>query len=96
MAAVEDPFDFEIPSNYKGKEISIRSVSLYIPEDAVYLIVNPLENEEEFLGFQGDSDRQELVYYADSRKAVKIVDLDGKIRTSDLMYGLEQVFKKLY
>lgn len=76
-------FDFLIPEEYRGKEMSIgiekSRLLLTISETACYLIVNALEDEEEFRGCQGDSNRQELHFYDEDGEYVCTRDLQEEI-----------------
>ena len=89
-------YDFTIPVKYRGQQITVSGARLNIPRNALYLTVNPLEDEEEFLGIQGDSNRQEIIYYDASMKCVDVLDLEGSIITSDLMHELEQLLQPAY
>ncbi len=90
----QQKFDFLIPGEYAGKEINLpeSEIKLSIPKEAEYLDVNPLEDEEEFNGSQGDSDRQQIIYYNSKRKFLHLDNLDGLILTSKLMNELEKLF----
>lgn len=92
---VED-FDFFIPQKYRGKKIVVQEkITLDIPQSAMYLKVNHFEDEEEFLGIQGDSDSQQISYYG-AKKYLACQDFDKQIITDDLMLGLERILEKLY
>lgn len=95
--------DFYIPEEYRGRHINLPTgvlseerVNLNVPKEAHYMRVNPLEDEEEFDGDQGKSDRQELQYYDGNLKWFHTQDLQHKIITSRLMSRLERIFKKQY
>jgi hypothetical protein len=97
--------DFYIPEIYRGKRIllpeglpdwPIEPIILSIPNEAVYLDVNPLEDEEEFRGNQDESNRQQLNYYNADSKIISIQDLEHQIITWRLMSRLEQLLKKQY
>lgn len=95
-------FDFLIPEKYRGKKIEFpktsinEKVELSVPKNAMYLDVNPLEDEEEFRGFQDSSDRQEMIYYNLNKEFVNSENLESLILTGELMYKLEGIFKPLY
>ena len=88
-----DSFDFKIPLQYQGKTIKYNSLEINIPQDAVYLIVNPLEDEEEY---QGDSFKQVLTFYDENQNPIFNQDIEGQIITDHLMWNLEKILEKLY
>lgn len=97
--------DFFIPEQYRGQRISLpeacsdwpkEPIDLSVPPEAFYLDVNPLEDEEEHLGFQDQSDRQELNYYDKNGRYISTQDLEHQIVASKLMSRLELVLKKQY
>lgn len=99
-------FDYDVPKEYRGLEISLpkleieglkeKEMKLKIPLDAYYLDVNPLEDEEEFLGFQSESDKQQLLYYNSNKECISVVDMEHIIITWELMSRLERIFYKNY
>ncbi|MEK6848319.1 MAG: hypothetical protein AABX65_01675 [Nanoarchaeota archaeon] len=92
-------FDFFVPKDLRGKPLAVAgklNLSLALPENAQYLSVNPLENEEEFLGSQADSNRQEINYYDSDGKYLSTQELDRGIITSNLMHELERTLVKEY
>lgn len=98
-------YDFYIPENYRGNSLDIpevlpdwprEPVTLVIPQNAFYLLVNPLEEDEEFQGCQGDCGRQQLTYYNQDCKPIGSQDLEFQVLTSRLMIRLEKIFQKLY
>ncbi|MBS3077591.1 hypothetical protein J4233_04945 [Candidatus Pacearchaeota archaeon] len=96
-----DSFDFYIPGKYRGCSVSVprgtREPFVFtIPRNAWYLTVNPLEDEEEFLGCQGDSDRQELSFYDETQFPVDTQDVEHQILTFRLMRSLEAFLEKMY
>lgn len=94
---IEENFDFSIPEQYRGKEVKIVNgrVILKIPGDAKYLVVNPLEDEEEFLGDQGASDRQQAIYYDNNGQPTGIQNLEG-FTTDAIMNELERILVKIH
>ena len=102
----EISLDYNIPKEYRGLEILLpklglegrkeKEIKLKIPADAYYLDINPLEDEEEFLGNQDESDRQQLLYYNSDKKCINIVNMEHEINTGDLMSRLEIIFYKNY
>ncbi len=90
-------FDFLIPQKYRGQKIAIaEKIVLNIPQSAQYLTVNPLEDEEEFLGMQQLSDRQQIIYHREDGEDIACQDFENQITTSELMSELEKVLKKIY
>jgi len=96
-------FDFYIPQCYRGKNVNLfltskitdNQIILKIPADASYFDVNSLEDEES-LGCQDLSGRQEIVYFNSDKKLIDIQNLDGKLITFKLMNKLEEIFAKQY
>ncbi|MBS3146234.1 hypothetical protein J4471_00905 [Candidatus Woesearchaeota archaeon] len=95
-------FDFFIQEEYRGKKINLlkgmsdwstENIYLLIPRQAYYLDINPLETEEEFLGNQDDSDKQQLNYYKENGKYIITQDLEHQIITCELMRKLERLFQ---
>lgn len=90
-------FDFLIPQEYRGQRIVVdKKLVLNIPSLAYYLDVNPLEDEEEFNGFQDASDRQQIIYHAEDGSVISCEDAERKITTANLMSGLERILKRVY
>ncbi|MBS3065855.1 hypothetical protein J4229_02290 [Candidatus Pacearchaeota archaeon] len=90
-------FDFSIPETFKRREIKIdEKLTLKIPQSAHYLNINPLEDESEFLGNQGDSNRQELIFYDLGENPIDVYNLDKQITTEELMNKLERILVKQY
>lgn len=93
--------DFIIPERYRGSLLLVRLIQeswlkMAIPEDAVSLDINPLENEEEFLGNQNDSDKQQLIFRTQEGTPIKVLDLEKRITTKNLMTKLETIFQRNY
>ncbi|MBI2109910.1 hypothetical protein HYT58_01925 [Candidatus Woesearchaeota archaeon] len=100
MQYTEAP-DFIIPERYRGTLLLVRLASeswlpMNIPRNAVSLDVNPLEDEEEFLGYQCCSDRQQLIFRKQDGAHIQCLDLERRITTEALMVKLEKVFQKNY
>jgi len=98
-------YDFFIPEQYRGQTVALpeglsdwpkESIDLSIPAEAFYLDVNPLEDEEEYLGCQDESDRQQLNYYDNNERYISTQDLEHQIITWRLMNRLELLLKKQY
>jgi len=96
MTKMDLGYDFEVPEDCRGCSVILENITLNIPKKAKYILVNPLEEEEEFLGFQGLSDRQEIRYYDSDRELIGAQDLEKQIRTDELMHKMESKFKALY
>ncbi len=101
----QDLYDFCIPENLRDNSVVVpeglkdwpkEPVTLLIPKNANYLFVNPLEEEEEFLGCQDNSDKQQLTYYNQDGKPIGSQDLESSVLTSRLIFRLEKIFQKLY
>ena len=97
--------DFYIPEEYRGRNVDLPNgmsdwpkehVELLIPNEAHYLDVDPLEDEEEFFGNQDDSDRQQLRYYDKDSEIIAVQDLEHQIITCRLMNRLELLLRKQY
>ncbi|MBI2542639.1 MAG: hypothetical protein HYW24_00415 [Candidatus Aenigmarchaeota archaeon] len=67
-------------------------ITLNIPTNAVYLNVNPLEDEEEFLGFQGESTRQQITYHLPDGSCIEYDDFENVTKTWVLMSRLRMIF----
>jgi hypothetical protein len=98
-------YDFSIPPDYRGRVIDIPQgppdwpkefVTLSTRRNAHYLIVNPLEDEEEHSGDQGTSSRQQLTYFTENGDPIETQDLDNVVVTWRLMSRLKKIFQKLY
>jgi len=100
----ETKFDFCVPSHYRGKNVNLfptgkitdNQIVLKIPANAFYVGVKSLEDDEEFYGIQGLSDRQEISYYDLEEKFIESQSLEDRIVTFKLTRRLEKIFIKQY
>ncbi|MFH0701125.1 MAG: hypothetical protein V2A62_01675 [Candidatus Woesearchaeota archaeon] len=98
------PLDFFIPERYRGRTLTIpvppdqpkHDVKIIIPKEASYLDINPLEEEDEFLGCQDLSNHQQLNYYSADQKYFSSQEFQGEIVTEHLMSQLEKFLMKQY
>ena len=82
-------YDFRIPKELEGRKMTVGEVTLSFPQDARYLIVNPLSCGEEFKVTRGESTRQEIIYYCGDGTLIGTQDTIG-MKTEELMNGLER------
>jgi hypothetical protein len=93
--------DFFIREELRGKQLrlpqprKVQCITLDIPANAAYLDVNPLEDEDEHQGDQGNSDQQELNFYDAGKNYVSTQYLNA-ILTSTLMRQLEKKLQAQY
>lgn len=90
--------DYFIPEGLRGKTLDLpkgqekqlqATITLDIPSEAHYLDINPLEEENEFLGEQGFSNKIQLIYYSQNKSPIKTDNLFGEIICQNLMSRLE-------